>query len=271
LRSCSAPPLMGHRSPWRAPATSRSRTRSTRGRCAARPADPRALGRHDLLFSVGGATSSRSPCPRRRPDAARARRVPPRRRFLGARQALPRAVAILGDRRRRSPTWPRRCARNSAPRASGGGGAARGPGRDPGRAARGSCPRARRRRQAASRSARCGVRALAETVAERRRGSSSTSHFSPRDAACDRDLGASYSRCRDPKSFFSLRGGGIGWGCGGAQPRRALSERALLRALVECRNGDTRDRSTITAGSLWTRRPAPPRAGPRPLRPASRP
>jgi benzoylformate decarboxylase len=87
-------------------------------------------------------------------------------------------------------------------------------------------------------SALAAVRALAETVAD----DAVVVDESISSSAGVRD----FFRCRDPKSFFSLRGGGIGWGLPAALGvKLALPSRPVL-ALV----GDGSAMYTIQA--LWT-------------------
>src|SRR3990172_7758455 len=159
--------------------------RAAGGHAAPRPADPRdpdaprpaRLRRRRPLHALAAR--------RRGPDAARSRRRPPRRGPLGARQELPGA--------RRDPGRPE----GDAARAHGGAAPPR---------------RARRRRGGGPARARCAPLPL--FPARARRG--------PPDVVVVEEAVSSsagvrtFFRCADPKSFFGLRGGGIGWGMAAA-------------------------------------------------------
>jgi len=163
------------------------------------------LMRHDLLFSVGGDLFTLSLPSDVGSDAAGPRRRPPRRGSVGAGKNYPAAVAIQGDPKASLPELVEAVRRHAGKAAT----------RTPASAARRWRPSTRAsattwRGRAAdeARKSPMGPLALVHAV----------SQVVPDDVVVvDEAISSSagirnFFRCADSKSFFSLRGGGIGWG-----------------------------------------------------------
>jgi len=198
-----------------------------------------ALGRHDLLFSVGGDlfTLSLPSDVDPMPPGLDVVHLDVDSWELG--KNYPAAVAILGDPKATLPDVAEALRTEL--------GAAGHPEAATRRAAQGATQAAQRAELSARAQTEAGrvpisalaaVQALAETVAD----DAVVVDESISSSAGVRD----FFRCRDPKSFFSLRGGGIGWGLPAALGvKLALPSRPVV-ALV----GDGSAMYTIQA--LWT-------------------